>query len=208
MYLFTRQARLAVEDALDCATSITARAAKVSGNDVQLWATTLSPGFGTVTWTSWWADLGSMESSLAKLFSDDKYIALAGKGAQFISEGIDDALYQSVYDGVGEGGVAQYVGSVQADCASGSYERAMTNVVEIAQKAESITGLSTLFIAGLTGKYGGVGWLTGYESLAAFETAQSKLNADPSWLKFIDGATGCYAQDVGVTQSSLYTKVA
>lgn len=47
----------------------------------------------------------------------------------------------------------------------------------------------------------------GFEGLAASETAQSRLNANAGWLKFLDGATGCYAMDVDITPSSSHTKV-
>jgi hypothetical protein len=64
-----------------------------------------------------------------------------------------------------------------------------------------------MFLTNLTGNYGGVGWLAGYENLAAFEDANAKLNADAEWLAFLDGATTCYAQDVGVTQSMLHVLI-
>jgi hypothetical protein len=208
MYLFARQARLVGADAVKWASTIRDHVAKVTESEIQLWATTLSPGFGTVTWTSSWNDLGSLETSFAKLVGDAKYLALAAEGGQLINGGVDDALYQSLYDGSGESGSVQLASSIQAVCGTGQIAKALANGVEIAQKAESITGRPTMFLTNVTGNYGGVGWLAGYESLAAFEEANTKLNADVGWLTYVDGATTCYAQDVGVTQSTLHMLIA
>jgi hypothetical protein len=208
MYLFTRQARISGPDAFKWAATIRDHVAKVTASEIQLWATTLSPGYGTVTWVSSWDDLASLETSFAKLVGDAKYLALAAEGAPFINGGIDDMLYQSLYDGSGASGSVQLVSSIQAVCTNGQIAKALTNGVEIAQKAESTGGRPTMFLTNVTGNYGGVGWLTGYENLAAFEEANAKLNADANWLAYLDGATTCYVQDVGATQSTLHSLIA
>jgi hypothetical protein len=91
--------------------------------------------------------------------------------------------------------------------AAGSIERAMTAGVEIAQKAEAITGLSTLFVRSVTGPYGAVGWLTGYENVTQMEKAESALADDPSWLKLIDSTKGCFVEDPSLTQATIYRKL-
>ncbi len=79
--------------------------------------------------------------------------------------------------------------------------------VEIAQKSEAVTGLPTIFGRSLTGPYGGVGWLTGYESATAMEKAETALASDPSWLKLLDSTKGCWAEDTNVTQSTIYRRL-
>jgi hypothetical protein len=184
-------------------------AAELSEHEVDLWMRAYSPGYGVVVWTSWWDNLAAMESGFAKFATDEKYLSLAAEGGGFIEGEVDDTLYQSVYDGSGNGddAVAQYVSVVSAVCANGNIERGMTAGVEIAQKAEAASGRSTGFIANVTGHYGGVGWLAGYDSLATFEAAQNKLNSDASFVKFVDSTTGCYVQDPSVTQTLLFAKV-
>jgi hypothetical protein len=108
---------------------------------------------------------------------------------------------------VNPGTDAKYVGVIQSVCANGSVVRGMATGVEIAQKAEAITGHSTAFTANATGQWGGVGWITGYAGIADFETAQKKLNADIGWLEYVDGATGCYSEDPSVSQSLLYSRL-
>jgi hypothetical protein len=157
MYLFTRQARLAGLDAAAWAVAIGTAAAKASGSDVRTWGRVLSPGYGTVVWSSYWEDLSSRESSFAALAKDADYLSLAAEGLKFVTDGLDDTLYNVVYAGSNPGGDNKYVSVVQSACANGSVVRGMATGVEIAQKAESISGHSTALVANATGQWGGVG---------------------------------------------------
>lgn len=71
-------------------------AGEVLGTDVQFWVTAFSPSAGTLTWTSWWTALGSLEAGMAALRVDAKYISLTGRGAGFVEEGIDDLLSRTI----------------------------------------------------------------------------------------------------------------
>ena len=208
MYLFTRRGRLNSAAGVEWAVSILGRVKEVTGNDVQLWANAFSPGFGTVSWTTWWADLASLETAMTALQGDAKYNTLGAEGPSFIQGDVDDSLIQTIYGEPDAEAPNQYVNGVQAVCASGNFVRGMTTGVEIAQKVEAIAGVPMLFARSLTGPYGAVGWLSGYENLAAFETGQEKLAADPGWLEYIDSTKGCYVEDAVITQSTLYTKLA
>lgn len=208
MYLFSRRARLNSAAGAEWAINILGRVKEVTGNEVQLWANAFSPGFGTVSWTTWWADLASLETAMTALQGDVKYNALGAEGPSFIEGAVDDALIQTVYGEPAGGASNQYVAGVQAVCAGGNLARGMATGVEIAQKVEAIAGVPMLFARSLTGPYGAVGWLSGYENLAAFETAQEKLAVDPGWLDYLDSTNGCYVEDGALTQSTLYTKLA
>lgn len=207
MYLFTRQARLTGLDAAPWAVTIGAAAAKAAGSEVRVWGRAMSPGLGTVVWSSFWKDLSTRETAFEALAKDADYLSLAVEGQKFLTDGIDDTLYDVVYAGSNAGGDNKYVSVVQSACANGSVIRGMATGVEIAQRAEAISGHSTAFAANATGQWGGVGWITGYESIAAFETAQKKLNANLGWLEYVDGATNCYSDDPSVTQSLLLSRL-
>jgi hypothetical protein len=101
----------------------------------------------------------------------------------------------------------QYVGGAVAVCAAGNIERAMTVGVEIAEKSQAITGLPTLFGRSVTGPYGAVGWLTGYENITQMETAESALASDPGWLKLLDSTKGCFVEDASITQATNYRRL-
>jgi hypothetical protein len=210
MYLFSRRAHLNSAAGVEWATTILGRVNEVNNNGTQLWANAFSPGFGTVSWTSWWADLGSLEAAMTALQGDAKFTALAAEGRTFIDGIVDDGLIQTL-SGEPDPSTAdtnRVVWGVQAVCAAGSLARAMTVGIELAQKVEAVAGVRTLFGRALTGPYGAVGWLSAYPDLAAFETAQDKLAVDPSWLTQVDDSKGCFVEDPAVTQQTLYTRLA
>jgi hypothetical protein len=207
MYLFARQTVVRGVDAQRWSIDIGVAAAAGLGVEVGVWANVLSPGVGTMTWTSLWPNLSALEKSLVALLSSNKYLTLLGEGQQFINDAVNDTLFQIVYEGSDPGGEAKYASTVTAVCAPGNFARGMLSGIEIAQKAEHTTGISTAFLAGQTGPYGGVSWLAGYESIEAYEAAQHKLEADAGFVQFVDSVTGAYVADPNVTQTTLYMKI-
>jgi len=95
-----------------------------------------------------------------------------------------------------------------AVAAAGNIERAMSMGVEIAQRVEAITGDSCMFAQGLSGPYGGVGWLTAYQNIAAIEAAGTAMSADASFLKLVDSSAGCFVDDPSLTQQTFYRRMA
>ena len=208
MYLFTRRTRLTGAAGVDWAARITAKASEVGGNDVQLWGNTLSPGLGTISWTSWHADLSSLETALDKLQVDPAFQALAAEGASQTEGGFDDGVVQIVHGEPDPATEVQYVAGVQAVLSGGNAVKGMITAVEIAQRAEAVTGLQTMVGQNLTGPYGSIGWLTGYENIAALEAANNALAADPDWLALIDTTGGLFVEDPTITQQTIYRKLA
>ncbi|MGZ4718478.1 MAG: hypothetical protein ACXWCB_17455, partial [Acidimicrobiales bacterium] len=182
MYLYSRRTRLTTFDGVDWANRIKDRVIEVSGNECQLWATMYGAGYGTLSWTSWFPDLAALQASGDALIADDGYLALSAEGANLTTGGVDDLLLKPLYGEVDPERPITYVTGVVATCAAGNIERAMTKGVEIAQKAESVTGLPTMFLSNVTGPYGGISWLTGYEDIAAMEKAETALNSDPAFV--------------------------
>jgi hypothetical protein len=211
MYLFTRQTRLANGNGtagLDWATSVARKVKEVTGQDVDVWSTVYSAGVGTISWTGWVADLASLEEVGDKLNADPGMNEMVNRGASLIDGSLDDGLLEPIYGEPDPTAALQYVGGVVAVASAGSIERAMTIGIEIAQKAEAITGLQTMFVRSLTGPYGGVGWLTGYETITAMEEAQNALAGEPTWLKLIDSTKGCFVEDAASTQATIYRRLA
>jgi hypothetical protein len=210
MFLYSRRAQLKSAAGVEWAINILNRVNEVTESGAQLWANVFSPGFGTISWTSWWADLASLEKAMGKLQGDAKFTTLAAEGESFINGIVYDGLLQTVSGepDPSDANQAQYVAGVQAVCAAGNIARAITAGIELAQKSAAISGVRTLFMRGVTGPYGAVGWLSAYPDLAAFETAQDKLAVDPGWLTLIDSTEGCFVEDAAMTQQTLYTKLA
>jgi hypothetical protein len=209
MYLFTRRTRLSVGNGtagVEWAGHIAAKVKELTGTELQLWSTVYSPGFGTISWTGWFEDLEALEQVGDKLQADPSMEKLSNAGAKYTEGGLDDGLIQPIY-GTPSGAPIQYVGGAVAVAAAGHIERAMSAGVEIAQKSEAITGLPTLFGRSVTGPFGEVGWLTGYESAAAMERADRTRSGDPSWLKLLDSTQGCFAADTNVTKTTIFRRV-
>jgi hypothetical protein len=209
MYLFTRRTRLSGGNGtagVEWALQIAAKVKELTGTEIQLWSTVYSPGFGTISWTGWFESLEALEKLGDTLQADPSMEKLSNAGAKFTEGGLDDGLVQPIY-GTPSGAPIQYVSGATAVAAAGNIERAMAAGIEIAQKAEAVTGLPTLFGRSVTGPYGGIGWLTGYESAAAMEQADSALSSDPGWLKLLDSTEGCFAADTNVTQSTIFRRL-
>jgi len=209
MYLFTRRTRLAPGSGtagVEWAASICPKVKSITGQDVELWAHMYSPGAGTITWTTWFSDLSALEQVSDQLQADSSFQKLADQGSKHTVGGLDDGLLEPIF-GEPTNTQPQYVGGAVAVAAAGGLARAMGAGVEIAQKAESVTGLPSLFVRSLTGPFGSVGWLTGYDSAATMEKAQAALGADPSWLALIDSTQGCWVEDPSTTQATIYRRV-
>jgi hypothetical protein len=209
MYLFTRRTRLTGGTdmaGVEWAGSICAKVKELTGQEIDLWATVYSSGFGTVSWTGWFDDLTALEVVGDKLEADDSWAELSKTGTTLTEGGLDDGLYQPLY-GEPTGSPVQYVGGVTAVAASGHTARALAAGAEIARKARSITGLSTMFVRSVTGAYGEVGWLTGYEDAGQMEKADSALAGDPSWVDLLDSTKGCFMEDASATRSTIYRRL-
>jgi len=212
MYLFSRRGRIDgghTMESMAWATAVTEKVNQITGLEVGLWMQVFSPGFGTVAWSTFVPDLATLEAAGDKLNSDAGYVAMTDEGAAYISTGLDDSLSQIVHGEPDPNRAVEYVAVVQAVCAGGQAANGIGVGVEIAQQAEAVTGLPTMFASNVTGPYGGVGWLTGYENIAAFEAAGDALNRDPAWLQLVDAkAGGVYLEDPALTQQLIYRRIA
>jgi hypothetical protein len=211
MYLFNRRTRLVGGNGtagLEWATAITEKATAITGQEIQLWATVYSPAYGTISWTSWFEDLTSLEKLGDLLDGDASMTKLADQGAQFTDGSLDDGVLQPIYGTPDPARDIQYVGSVTAVAAAGNIERAMGFGVEVAQKVEVITGMTCMFAQAMSGPYGSVGWLTAYDNISAIEAAGTAMAADTSLLKLVDSSAGCFVEDPSITQQTFYRRLA
>jgi hypothetical protein len=207
MYLLVRQINLRGLDFEKWAVDIGAAASAGIGNDVGVWTTVLSPGVGTVSWTSRWEDLSAVEKGFAGLGTSAKYLELAAQGIDFVNGPLNDTLYETVYAGNAPSNDVSYVSTVAGVCAPGNFARGMIGGVELAQAVEKANGVSTEFLAGRTGPYGSVIWIAGYKDMAEYEAAQHALAADMSLVALIDATTPAYLPDPAIAQSLLHMRL-
>lgn len=177
------------------------------GVDVSVWETIFSPEVGTVVWTSWWEDLVTLEAKTQKLAKDAKYGELVLEGHSFIQGPVNDGLSKSLRDAVVD--VAANVVSVVSGVVGGAnIGRSFAAGAEVAERADAITGGATTFLSEWTGSFGGVSWITGYESIEAFERGESSFGADPTWVGFLDSIHGCFLEDPSASQVRLFRRLA
>jgi hypothetical protein len=207
MYLFTRRVRLSHAAGVQWALDITTKVHQVTGQDVELWGTVYSPGYGTITWTAWFEDLPHLETFGDKLSADEGFQTMSAEGASFTDGGVDDGLLQLLGGTPDPDRDLHYVSSVQATCAGGNARRAMTLGLEISERAESITGVPMMFVRAMSGSYGGVGWLAGYEDIASLERAGDALAADDGFSELIDSTEGAFVEDPASTVQTIHRRL-
>jgi hypothetical protein len=212
MYLFSRRAHLSsgkFRDSMAWATSITERVTQTTGLQLGLWNQTFSPAVGTLVWSTFVPDLAALEAANDKLMVDDAYIELVDRGNQFVIPGsIDDSLGMLIHGQPDPNRHVEYVAAVRSTISAGKLARGIALGIEIAQRAEQITGAPTAFLADSTGNYGGVGWLTAFANVAELERAEQTLNTDQSFIELIDTqASGVYADQPGANTQLVYRRV-
>jgi hypothetical protein len=212
MYLFSRSARLSggkFRDSMAWATSITERVTQTTGLQVGLWNQTFSPSVGTLVWSTFVPDLATLEAANDKLMVDDAYNDLVDRGNELVIPGsIDDALGMIIHGQPDPNRHVEYVAAVRSTISAGNLAQGIALGVEIAQRAEQITGQPTAFLADSTGNYGGVEWLTAFANVAELEQAEQTLNADQSFIELIDTqAAGVYADQPGASTQLIYRRI-
>ena len=212
MYLFSRQMRLGngrTREAIEWALGQTEKVHTITGLDVGLFTQVFSPNVGTVAWSTFVPDLATLEAAGDKLNVDDAFIAASDKGAALTIGSPVDRLAQIVHGDPDPNRSIEYVTVFRAVCASGRMARGLELGVEIATRAEKITGTPTLFLSDVTGTYGGVSWTSGHADVQAMEAAQSALAEDAAWLKYIDKEVGgVYSDEPYTTTSLVYRRLA
>jgi len=209
MYLFSRSTVLASNEGLEWAVGMTEHAKRASGLEVELWGQTWSREYGRVAWTAFAPDLATLAAAGDAIASDAAMSAAGEQGATLTNGGLEDGLVDVVFGSVDPSAPpAEYVTSVATVCANGSLRRGVATGIEIAQRAEKVTGVPTMFGTSVTGVYGGVVWLTGHPDVKSLEAAQQAFATDEDWLAFIDEAAGAYTQDRDATQSIIHRRLA
>jgi hypothetical protein len=212
MYLFSRRARLSgskLRDAMAWATSITERVSQTTGLQVGLWNQTFSPAVGTLVWSTFAPDLATLEAANDKLMVDDAYNDLVERATEFVVPGsLDDSLGMIIHGQPDPNRQIEYVAAVRSTISAGKLARGVALGIEIAQRAEQITGAPTVFLADSTGNYGGVTWLTAYANVTELERAEQAINTDQGFVELIDKqAPGVYADLPGANTQLLYRRV-
>jgi hypothetical protein len=211
MFLFNRRTHLQAgrsREAQAWAAQITEKVNEVSGLPVSLYTEVFGNEVGLLVWSTFVGDLATLEAANQRLQASDAFVDLSDAGLQFTRGAAEDGLVRLVHGEPSIGREINYVTAVQAVCAPRNLARGMTVGIEIAQMAEKITGVPTMFVNGVTGPYGGVGWLTGFTTVAELQAQQETLGANAEWVELLDREAGTAYQDApDHTQARIYRRV-
>ena len=210
MYLFTRTARLRAGDptpGITWGTEVCGKVRDLTDHPIQLWTTSYSPGVGTLVWSTWFEDLSSLERVTDKLGTDGGYLHMLDVAKELFEGPIDDMLVEPIHGQPDAERSLQYVTSVRAVPVTGSFEKGIGKGIELAERAEAITGVPTMFVRALTGPYGEVGWLTGHETITQDQETESALAADQGWMRLVDEASQCYVDNPMITQQTIHRRL-
>jgi hypothetical protein len=210
MYLFYRSAQLGagdIREQLSWATKVTEKVNQINETPVTLWATAFSPAVNTLVWTTEIEHLSTLESNLDKLLADSGYLDLVTEAAKWATpQGVNDGVAQYL-TAPSEATLPAYTTVVASTIAPGSFTRGVEVGLELAKRAQQVTGITTQFALSVTGVYGQVSWLAGYESIEQLEQAQQALNGDPGFAAYLDAeAKVCYLP--GTATQTVYRRIA
>jgi hypothetical protein len=212
MYLFSRQIRFgpgSTREQMEWALAQTEKVNQITGLQVNLFMQVYSPEVGRIGWSTFVPDLATLEAAGDKLQADDSFVAATDKGAAMTVGGADDTLAQVIYGEPDPNRQIEYATVVRTVCATGSVGRGLEAGVELAQRAEKVMSTPVIFVADVTGNYGGVGWVSGYENVQALEAAQQALAGDQDWANFVDKSTkGVYTDEPSLTTQLIYRRIA
>jgi hypothetical protein len=207
MYLFTRQARLALGQQVkgtEWAVGITEKVNQITSLNVGLWTPVLSPGLGTLSWGAAVESLGDLEDADAKLMADPMYVDATERGASFLMGTADDQVAQFISN-PDSGADDTHVAVVQSTLANGNFGKGVEVGVEIAERATKIGGLPTAFLLASTGTYAGCAWITSAPSIRALEAAEGAVNGDSHFIDYIDKHGDCFVE--GITTQSIWRRI-
>jgi len=211
MYLFARSALLATGKSREAALwvgAVTEKVNQITDLNVTVWRNVFSQEINRITWVSAVDELAQLEAADDKLQADDAFVALVDSGAAFTVGAPDDTLGQFVLQSGDASTPMEYATTVTALVSPGKFARGIELGVEIAQRAEKITGQATSFLTSVTGDYSAIEWVTSYENVRALQASGEKLAQDAGFAQFLDKEVpGVYESGLSVTQQTVYRKV-
>ena len=211
MYVFSRSTVVQggnQREAMLWVASVTEKVNQITDLNVAVWQNVFSREVGRVAWVAFVEDLSQLETADAKLAADDAFVAEVDRGATFTNSTLDDQLGQVIHGSADPERNVTYATTVSALMAPGKFNRGIELGIEIAERSEQITGEPTMLVSAVTGDYSAIQWITAYDDVKGLQTAGEKLNANPSFVHFVDNEVpGVYESGLGITQQSCHRRV-
>lgn len=170
------------------------------GREVALWGANFGAPVGTMIYALPVEGLADLQSLQQQLMENPAYHERIAEGQQFAGAiPPEDALGNVIHGQLGEERppVGFVASMTTATIANGKYADAIAWSVDMAQRAESITGTPVMFIANQFGPYGSVGWLSIVPDMATADANNDAINADAEWMKQLGDVGELFAEGSG-----------
>lgn len=211
MYVFSRSTVVQggnQREAMLWVASVAEKVNQITDLDIAVWQNVFSREVGRLAFVAFVEDLEQLETADAKLAADDAFVAETDRGSSFTNGTLDDQLGQVIYGNPNPERNVTYATSVSALSCPGKFARGVELGIEIAERAEQITGEPTMLVTAVTGDYASIQWITAYDDVKGLQTAGEKLNANPSFGHFIDNEVpGVYESGLGISQQTCHRRV-
>jgi hypothetical protein len=210
MYQFARLLTLQgdTRETMAWATEITALVNDRVGLDVSLWASVFGYPVGTVGWSAIVEGRAQLEQETAPLATDEEYLDLVAKAADWVHAPAEDILRSIVHGGPGDEPPA--VGAVasvtEAVAATGKMSEAIGWATDMATYATELTDAQVNFLVNAYGVFGGMAFITIFPDMAAADAATETIRADAGYIQRVDSTGGLFVE--GSSHQSLLQQMA
>ena len=208
MYLFSRECVVASPAAMVPAKAISDYVTVSRDRELALYSIAYGAAWNRLTFSTWVDDLAAMEESTATLAADAKYQELLLAFGPHVSM-VNDNLFNVVHSTSTEAELKfpNVVWSVTGVAKIAKIVEATIGGAQICDAWKAATGVDATFGSAVTGQFGGIGWLSGYESFAEFDKAQGAARSSEPWITAMVGIQDSVSDELGAGVSTLYRKM-
>lgn len=201
MFIFNRSTTLnrnRMMEATMASVEVAALVTKITGIDVNVFATRYGEAGNTIAWTCRLDSQDELEVANAKLMANEEYLAWAGSNNEMFETAPHDRL-SSIISSTLTPEVKRYYTVLTAQAANGRLGAAMEFGVRAQQLVAEKTGLATAFMAGVYGPFGTVGWITGGASMADIDKLWDMQMNDTDYHALVGEAGDLFLTGSGTT---------
>lgn len=200
VYLFTRTRTIRtarLSDAMGFAGEMTEFVRQSTGLPVACYSTVFGAPLGTLMWSTTVESQAQLGQVMMDLLSDEQYVRRVEEADELFTGPSNDSLARIV-DITGEITEPPAVCAwTSANVALGHITKCMQWSIEMAHYVHGVTGNPGLFLNGVYGEFGNVGWLSGAADMEAVDAAGDKLAVDPGYVQRIEDAEDLFVPGSG-----------
>ena len=178
-------------DAVAGATELSRKVETLCDLKFSTWFQQYGPTGPAIRWTARLEHLEEFDQAFERLMaSDDYHDVVAEVDELFVGSVLDDLF--EVMTGTPPATATPITTSVQATAANGHIRSAMHWGADLAERFGRSMDVPTLFVRGLYGSYGSIGWASYFDDMNEVEGTHAKMAADEMLQAVVDeGAHNC-----------------